>query len=117
MPAYSAHMLQLLETFCAVAEVGSLTKAAERLHTTQPAITRQMRTLERELGATLLTRTPQGVALTAAGRAVLRHARNAIAALRAARQAAAEFSESGAGRLRIAAGLMATQYVLPAAVA
>ena len=109
-------MLQLLETFCAVAEVGSLTKAAERLHTTQPAITRQMRALERELGATLLTRTPQGVALTAAGKAVLAHAKDAIGAVRAARQAAADFSESGTGRLRIAAGLMATQYVLPAAL-
>lgn len=110
-------MLQLLETFCAVAEVGSLTRAAERLHTTQPAITRQMRSLERELGTTLLARTPQGVTLTAAGRAVLAPAKEAIAAVRAARAAAAEASSGGAGRLRIAAGLMATQYVLPEAVA
>jgi DNA-binding transcriptional LysR family regulator len=110
-------MLQLLETFCAVAEVGSLTRAAERLHTTQPAITRQMRTLERELGATLLARTPQGVALTAAGQAVLAHAREAIASVRAARQAAAGLSDGGTGRLRLAAGLMATQYVLPPALA
>ena len=51
-------MLDLLETFCAVAEAGSLTRAAERLHITQPAITRQMRALERQLGAVLLTRTP-----------------------------------------------------------
>lgn len=110
-------MLQLLETFCAVAEAGSLTRAAERLHTTQPAITRQMRALERELGAVLLTRTPQGIALTAAGEAVLEHARAAIAAVRAARQAAASVSEAGSERLRVAAGLMATQYVLPPVVA
>ena len=110
-------MLQLLETFCAVAEAGSLTKAAERLHLTQPAITRQMRALERELGASLLTRTSQGVALTPAGHAVLAHAREAIAAVRAARQAAAAASGAGALRLRVAAGLMATQYVLPAVVA
>jgi DNA-binding transcriptional LysR family regulator len=83
---------------------------------TQPAITRQMRSLERELGAVLLTRTPQGVALTAAGEAVLEHARAALGAVRGARQAAS----AAAGeieRLRLAAGLMATQYVLPPVVA
>lgn len=110
-------MLELLETFCAVVEAGSLTKAAERLHTTQPAVTRQMRTLERELGAALLTRTPQGVAPTAAGEAVLEHARAAISAVRAARAAVASVSEGGVERLRVAAGLMATQYVLPPVVA
>ena len=110
-------MLELLETFCAVAEAGSLTKAAERLHLTQPAITRQMRALERELGAPLLTRTSQGVALTPAGRAVLAHAREAMGAVRAARQAAAAESGDDPARLRVAAGLMATQYVLPPVVA
>ena len=110
-------MLQLLETFCVVAEAGSLTKAAQRLHLTQPAITRQMRALERDLGTVLLTRTPQGVALTPAGRAVLEHAREAIAAVRAVRQAATEVSGAGLARLRVAAGLMATQYVLPPVVA
>ena len=110
-------MLELLETFCAVAEAGSLTRAAERLHLTQPAITRQMRALERELGAAVLTRTSQGVALTPAGHAVLAHAREAIGAVRAARQAAAAAAGGGQARLRVAAGLMATQYVLPPVVA
>ena len=105
-------MLDLLETFCAVAEAGSLTRAAERLHISQPALTRQSRALERQLGAVLLTRTYQGVTLTPAGRAVLTHAREAVTAMRACREAAA-----GAGRLRVAAGLMAMLYVLPPVVA
>ena len=109
-------MLELLETFCAVAEAGSLTRAAEQLHTTQPAITRQMRSLERQLGAILLTRTPQGVALTAAGEAVLEHARAALGSVRAARQAASAVMGQSE-RLRVAAGLMAMQYVLPPVVA
>ncbi len=109
-------MLELLQAFCAVVEAGSLTRAAERLHTTQPAITRQMRTLERELGAVLLTRTPQGVALTAAGEAVLEHARAALGSVRAARQAASAVTGQPE-RLRVAAGLMAMQYVLPPVVA
>src|SRR5690349_18916344 len=56
-------MLQLLETFCAVAQAGSLNKATETLHLTQPAITRQVQALETQLGAILLTRTSRGVAL------------------------------------------------------
>jgi DNA-binding transcriptional LysR family regulator len=110
-------VLQLLETFCIVAEAGSLTRAGDRLHMTQPAITRQLRALERQLGAVLLTRTPRGVTLTPIGDRVLAHARQAVAAGRACREVAAEASAAGARRLRIAAGLMATQYVLPPVVA
>ena len=113
-------MIQLLETLCAVADAGSLTRAAERLHLTQPAISRQMRALERDLGVVLLARTPQGVALTPAGRAVIDHARRAVAAVRACRSAALEHRQQGDGDaplLRLAAGLMVTLYVLPPVVA
>lgn len=110
-------MLELLETFCAVAEAGSLSRAAERLHITQPAITRQLRALERRLGAVLVTRTHQGVTLTPAGFAVLTHAREAVAAVRACRTAALEASAAGAQRLRVASGLMAMLYLLPPVVA
>jgi LysR family hydrogen peroxide-inducible transcriptional activator len=110
-------VLPLLETFCAVAELGSLTRAAEHLNLTQPAVTRQLRTLERQLGVVLLTRTPQGVTLTAVGEAVLPHARQALAAVRAVQQAAADAATPQTRRLRIAAGLMAMLYVLPPVVA
>jgi DNA-binding transcriptional LysR family regulator len=109
-------VLPLLETFCAVAELGSLTRAAEHLNLTQPAVTRQLHTLERQLGVVLLTRTPQGVKLTAVGEAVLPHAREALAAVRSLEQAAADASTSQTRRMRIAAGLMVTLYVLPPVV-
>jgi LysR family hca operon transcriptional activator len=85
--------LRHLRYFIAVVEEGGLTAAAERrLHTSQPSLSRQIRDLEYEVGAPLLTRTPQGVELTPAGRAFLDHARLAVAqantALEAARRAA-----------------------------
>ncbi len=81
--------LRHLRYFVAVAEEGSLTVAAERrLHTAQPSLSRQIRDLEYEVGAQLLTRSAQGVELTAAGRAFLDHARMALAQAEAAVQAA-----------------------------
>src|SRR5258708_40193239 len=62
--------LRHLRYFVAVAEAGSLTVAAEqRLHTSQPSLSRQIRDLESELGAQLLTRRARGIELTPAGRA------------------------------------------------
>jgi DNA-binding transcriptional LysR family regulator len=59
--------LQLLETFLVVCEERNLSRAAVRLFRTQPAITRQIQTLEEELGVRLLERTPRGVQPTAQG--------------------------------------------------
>jgi LysR family transcriptional regulator, hca operon transcriptional activator len=81
--------LRHLRYFIAVAEEGSLTVAAERrLHTAQPSLSRQIRDLEHEVGAQLLTRSARGVELTAAGRAFLEHARLALAQTEAAVDAA-----------------------------
>jgi LysR family hca operon transcriptional activator len=85
--------LRHLRYFVAIAETGSLTLAAEkRLHTAQPSLSRQIRDLEHEVGVQLLSRSPQGTELTAAGRAFLEHARlslsQAEAAMEAARRAA-----------------------------
>lgn len=81
--------LRHLRYFVAVAEEGSLTLAAERrLHTAQPSLSRQIRDLEIEVGAELMTRGPRGIALTAAGKAFLDHARHALAQVQAAGQAA-----------------------------
>lgn len=78
-----------LRYFIAVAEEGSLTVAAEkRLRTAQPSLSRQIRDLEREIGAELLVRNPRGVELTAAGRIFLDHARLALAQVEAGREAA-----------------------------
>jgi DNA-binding transcriptional LysR family regulator len=61
--------------FIAVAEEKKIGRAASRLHITQPALTRQIQSLEDEVGAPLFTRTPAGMEITAAGAALLRHAR------------------------------------------
>ena len=64
--------LRHLKYFIAVAEAGSVTVAAEkRLHTAQPSLSRQLRELESEVGASLFTRKARGVELTEAGRAFL----------------------------------------------
>ena len=85
--------LRHLRYFVAVVEEGSLTTAAEhRLHTSQPSLSRQIRDLESEVGAELLSRSVHGVELTASGKAFLDHARLALmqvdAAVEAARRAA-----------------------------
>ena len=83
--------LRHLRYFVAVAEAGSLKLAAqEKLHTTQPSLSRQIRDLEHEVGTSLFSRSARGVELTAAGRVFLDHARlvlsQAETALRLVRQ-------------------------------
>ena len=86
--------LRHLRYFVAVAEEGSLTVAAERrLHTAQPSLSRQMRDLEYEVGAQLMSRSVRGIELTAAGKAFLDHARLALAQVEAARDAARRAAE------------------------
>jgi LysR family transcriptional regulator, hca operon transcriptional activator len=80
--------LRHLRYFIAVAEEGSLTLAAhKRLHTAQPSLSRQIRALEKELGAQLITRSVHGIELTAAGRVFLDHARLAVTQAEAAKEA------------------------------
>jgi LysR family hca operon transcriptional activator len=72
--------LRHLRYFVAVVEEGSLTTAAElRLRTSQPSLSRQIRDLEYQVGAELLSRSVHGVELTAAGKVFLDHARLALA--------------------------------------
>jgi LysR family hca operon transcriptional activator len=81
--------LRHLRYFVAVAEAGSLTVAAEqKLHTSQPSLSRQIRDLEDEVGARLLTRRARGIELTPAGRAFLEHARTVLSQVAAATEAA-----------------------------
>jgi LysR family transcriptional regulator, hca operon transcriptional activator len=81
--------LRHLRYFIAVAEEGSLTLAAEkRLHTAQPSLSRQIRDLEYEVGVRLMSRSVHGIALTAAGKAFLDHARLALTQAEAAAEAA-----------------------------
>jgi len=81
--------LRHLRYFVSVADAGSLTLAAEKtLHTSQPSLSRQIRDLENEVGAQLLTRRARGIELTPAGRAFLEHARAVLSQVEAASDAA-----------------------------
>lgn len=81
--------LRHLRYFIAVAEAESLTVAAKtKLHTTQPSLSRQIRELEEEIGAQLLTRSARGIKLTQAGQTFLEHARSVLAQVEAATEAA-----------------------------
>ena len=77
----------------AIAEEGSVTGAAERMSTSQPAVSRALNTLERRLGTHLFERQPRGVTPTAAGRALMAHGQTVQAVtMRAERQLAAEIT-------------------------
>ena len=81
--------LRHLRYFVAVAEEKSITVAAKRrLRTAQPSLSRQLRGLETEVGAKLMTRSASGIELTAAGKVFLDHARLALAQVEAAAAAA-----------------------------
>lgn len=93
--------LRHLRYFLAVAEEGNVTRAAERLHISQPPLSQQIKDLERTLGVTLLHRSPQGVTLTAAGEAFQREARHILQAAQQARDVAMRAAQGQTGTLRV----------------
>jgi len=103
-----------LEAFVEVARTGSISRAAEALFVTQPALTARLQALERSLGADLLVRGRHGSRLSEAGKALLPHAERALVALRAGRTAVEEVRSGSAGRLTIGAAPAVSTYVLPA---
>ncbi len=105
--------LEQLRTLVAAAEAGSLSAAARARHLTQPAVSLQVKALEGDLGARLFHRLGRGVELTEAGRAVLGHARTALAAERAARAEVEELRGLGRGRVRLGVTDAAAGNVLP----
>lgn len=93
--------IRALEHFVAVAEELNVTRAAARSHAAQSTVSAALRSLERELGATLLERTTRSVRLTAAGERVLPAARAAVAAVEQARDLARDGSAGLRGRVRL----------------
>lgn len=90
-----------LKTLIHVAELGSLSKAADRLNIAQPALSRQIRLLERELGTYLFERHGRGMVLTDAGREVLEHASRIMSELDALRSSVAQPGSSLRGIVTI----------------
>jgi DNA-binding transcriptional LysR family regulator len=109
--------LRYLRYFVAVAELRNFTRAAERLHVAQPAISQQIKTLEAELGTPLLLRDKRSVALTAAGAAFLVEARQILAHAERAAHVAQRAAKGETGRLAIGCFSSAVAGFLPEALA
>lgn len=90
-----------LRTLIHVAELGSLSKAADRLRIAQPALSRQVRMLEEELGIELFTRHGRGMVLTEQGRDVLKHAVRISSELEEIRASASDVEAPLAGQVAI----------------
>lgn len=106
-------LLAEIEAFLTVAERRSVSKAAEVLYVTQPALTTRIKKLERDLGVELFVRTPRGMRLTAEGRAFRGHAQRAVQELAQGRELLRELREGRVGELLLGAAPAISTYVLP----
>src|SRR5579859_4156169 len=106
-----------LRVLCEVARHGSFSAAAEALGYTQPAVSRQIATLEAEVGAVLVRRVPQGVVLTDAGRLLVRRGEAILAQLDSAETELRALAGLEGGRLRLASFASAAASIVPLAIA
>jgi len=105
--------LHALDVYVSVVELGSLSRAAARHHITQPSVSGRIRTLERQLGLTLLERTPNGSHPTVAGRVVAEWAEGVLRSAEELNVGVAALKAQRSGRLRVAASLTIGEYLLP----
>jgi DNA-binding transcriptional LysR family regulator len=104
-----------IQTFLAIAELGSFTRSAQRLHRSQPAISRRLDILEHELGAPLFERLRGRARLTEAGRVLLPHAEAALASIRDGRDAVRGLQAGIAGTISLAlVGTLADTHIVHA---
>jgi DNA-binding transcriptional LysR family regulator len=108
--------LRHLRYFVTVAEELHFGRAARRLHLSQPPLSMQIKSLEQELGTPLLLRTQRRVALTAAGEAFLKEAREILARVGTATEAARRAARGETGELAVAFVSIADYSVLPLAL-
>lgn len=105
--------LRQLRAFLEIVRQGSFTRAAERLHIAQPAVSICIRKLEEELELTLLNRQEKRVTLTAEGESLLRHAERILDNLAAAETEMAELRGLSHGEVRIGIPPMMSSYYFP----
>lgn len=105
--------LRQLEIFLAVARARSFRKAAERVALSQPALSQQIKELERELATPVFDRLGRTVGLTEAGRVLEEHAQRVFATLQGAQEAISELQGLERGRLRLGGSTTPGIYLLP----
>lgn len=105
--------LDFLKTLLKISQYGNLTKAAEELGISQPAITKQIQTLEKELGVELLDRGQKQVNLTEAGIVLELYARQIINLADKAKYDLSKLHDTVSGKLSIAASSIPGHYILP----
>ncbi len=108
--------LRQLRYFVAIAEEGSFSRAAIRLHVSQPPLSTQIRSLEEELGAPLLARTNRGVSLTASGQVFYEEVRAILGRLENARARALQADRGDVGMLSVGFVSIADYGILPPAL-
>ncbi|WP_329569589.1 LysR family transcriptional regulator [Kitasatospora sp. NBC_01266] len=108
--------LRQLQVLAEVARTGTYTAAADALGYSQPAVSYQMRMLERTVGAALVTKSGRGIRLTQVGQTLARHAETVLAALRTAQDEVATLTSSGGGQVRLAAMQSGCVALVPAAL-
>lgn len=108
--------LRHLRYFVAVAEAGSLSAAASRLHLSQPPLTRQIKQLEDLLGAQLFERQARGIALTGAGETLLVEAKNVLALVEQAAHRTQQADKGQLGRLDVGIFGSAIYGVIPSII-
>lgn len=106
-------LIKQIEAFVEVVQRGTVSRAAEALGVTQPALTARLHALESELGQVLFARSGRGVRLTDAGRVFLPHAERALVAITDGRMAVSDLASGRAGKLVIGATGSVSSYVLP----
>lgn len=109
--------LRQLSLFAEAARLGSIVAAARALNLSQPAATKMVQDLERDIGATLFERTNRGVVPTAYGETLLRHATLIFATVGAAAQEIEDLAQGRGGRVAVGTLLAASSRVLPRAIA
>lgn len=109
--------LVLMESLVAVAEEGTITAAAERVHISQSALSRRLQQLESELGVELMVRGRHGVELTVLGRHTVAHARTIVARYDELRRDLAEHLGLLQGTVRLGGGATVTSFLFPQAIA
>lgn len=115
MPARRSPQLDELRAFCVAAELGGIGRAAQRLHLTQPAVSKRLKALEDLVGTALLERSAHGVTMTPAGERLYAHARRIAADME---ELAAVLEQLGGAHetVHLAISHTAAEYVMPRAL-